>query len=135
MSKLIGRARTRFINAKNSFNSSKTDADNCEYFIDDCCFNIQQSMEFCLKGIVEMQGKQYVTNHDLRAQLNKITITEELIKVCDLIRTNAALFNSWETDSRYKDSFVATVQDIELGLDICKQLLDYCDSLVAVKLK
>ena len=36
-------------------------------YIDECCFNLQQVVEFTLKYIVEMSGEEYIENHDIRA--------------------------------------------------------------------
>ncbi len=138
MSKLISHGKVRLVSARSLYSRSKTEPDMSDYYIDMCCFDYQQSMEFLLKGIVELLGEKYVTNHDLRANLNKISsiqtdnpeiigILKELGPTFDLIRQNASTFNEWETKSRYEETFTAVSKDIELADEIC-QKLDECSS-------
>ena len=50
MSKLLERAKVKLENAQNDYDKiQKSDA-----YLDDCCFNLQQAIEFTLKYIVEM---------------------------------------------------------------------------------
>ncbi len=39
---------------------------------DDCCYNLQQSIDMVLKAIAEHHEEQYVENHDVRANLNNM---------------------------------------------------------------
>lgn len=83
-----------------------------------------------LKGIIELQGNQYAKNHDLLAQLNRITPNSKLDHVLERIRNDAMIFNSWEADSQYKDSFVATVFHIEAAIAICEELERITDDML-----
>ncbi|MDR1961514.1 MAG: HEPN domain-containing protein [Gracilibacteraceae bacterium] len=132
MSKLFGKGSVCLENAINNWKKSKTDDKMCEFLVDSACFNLQQSMEFFLKGFVQMQGQQYVKNHDLRAQINKLDFDKQagLSEICDEIRTNASTFNSWETDSRYKDSFVTTVDDVQKAISICQRLEELAGRII-----
>ena len=68
MSKLYERALVKLENAENGYKKiSQNDA-----YLDDCCYNLQQSIEMMLKYCVEMSGESYVENHDIRAQINKL---------------------------------------------------------------
>lgn len=66
MSKLLRRAKTKYNNAQNSFSRIAED----DAYADDCYYNLQQCIEFTLKYLIEVNGKRYVENHDIRAQLN-----------------------------------------------------------------
>lgn len=55
MSKLLARAKAKRTNVINCYNQISLD----DAYIDECCFNLQQGIEFCLKYIVEMSGKIY----------------------------------------------------------------------------
>ena len=68
MSKLLARAKAKKYSADNSYNLMSID----DAYIDECCFNLQQAIEFTLKYLVEMSGERYIENHDIRAQINKL---------------------------------------------------------------
>ena len=68
MSKLLARAKAKKSSAENSYNNMSLD----DAYIDECCFNLQQAIEFTLKYLVEMSGERYIENHDIRAQINKL---------------------------------------------------------------
>lgn len=54
-----------------------------------------------------MNGENYVENHDVRAQLNKLeSLNVDLLFKQD-IRKIATTINSWEIESKYNDDFKA----------------------------
>ena len=126
MSKLFARAKVKKINADNDFRNLSLD----DAFLDDCCYNLQQCIEACLKYIVELNGEEYVENHDVRAQLNKLSALGVNLSCTDKIRSIASTLNSWEVESRYNDNFTALLEDITDAKEIADELLEYCDSLV-----
>lgn len=121
MSKLLSRAKISLEHAKNDY--KKIDENDC--YMDSCCFCLQQSIEFLLKGIVEMNGLIYAENHDVRANLNILARNNIVIPNEKEIREKAAILYSWETESRYKDSFIAAINDIDEVMDIADDLLKY----------
>ena len=126
MSKLLARAHVKRINAENDyFHISEDDA-----FLDDCCYNLQQTVEFGLKYIVEMNGENYVENHDVRAQLNKLKSLGVVLPFGEDVRRMASVLNSWETETRYNDSFTSVIEDVEDARILADRILKYCDSLV-----
>ena len=66
MSKLLSRAVVALENAEHNY--GKIELDDC--YLDACCYNLQQAIEFSLKFLVEMTGQQYAENHDIRANIN-----------------------------------------------------------------
>ena len=135
MSKLINHGKVRLGSARELYKRSVQEPDMSDYYIDMCCFDYQQSMEFFLKGIVELLGEKYVVNHDLRANVNKIysvktdnpeikRVIDELDDTLTIIRQYATTFNEWETKSRYEETFAAVSKDIELADKVCSQLCD-----------
>lgn len=126
MSKLLARAKVRLVNAQNDYIYLSVD----DAYIDDCCFNLSQAVEFSLKYLVEMNGENYIENHDVRAQMNKLKMMGVEIPFEKELRLYASLLNSWETESRYNDNFVALFDDINDILELTKKLIDYCDKLV-----
>ena len=128
MSKLLARAHVKRINAENDYKRIGED----DAFLDDCCYNLQQVVEFTLKYIVELNGENYAENHDVRAQLNKLRAMGVELPFGDQVRHLASTLNSWEAESRYSDSFTSVIEDIDEVRSLADQLLAYCDGLVEV---
>ena len=72
MSKLLSRAVVALENAEHNY--KMVGQDDC--FMDACCYNLQQSIEFSLKFLVEMTGQQYAENHDIRANINLLNCVD-----------------------------------------------------------
>ena len=53
MSKLLARAKVRLKNAQNDYYYLSVD----DAYVDDCCYNLQQCIEYCLKYIVELKER------------------------------------------------------------------------------
>lgn len=132
MSKLLARAKVNLKNAGSDYALMGTD----DAFVDDCCYNLQQAIEKTLKYIVEMNGAQYATNHDIRANIN---ILNRMGAVCPAekeLRNLASTLYEWETSTRYRDDFVAVKEDIDAAMKIAETVIAYADSLcVKVELK
>lgn len=131
MSKLLSRSEARLKSAEYEWGMRNYD----DAFIDSACFDLQQSMEFALKYLIEMKGERYITVHDLNAHLNKIAKLGITHPVFEKIRLKVYTYNSWETESRYKDSFVPLAADVEEAIQLCHDLIDYIknDSCGSVK--
>ena len=123
MSKLLARAKAKKSSAENSYNNMSLD----DAYIDECCFNLQQAIEFTLKYLVEMAGEHYIENHDIRAQMNKLKKLDK-----QQLRAMASTINSWEVDTRYNDNFVALLEDIDDAMKIADELIEYCEQQVKV---
>lgn len=126
MSKLLARAKVKRFNAENDYLLISQD----DAFLDDCCYNLQQTVEFSLKYIVEMNGENYVENHDVRAQLNKLRTMGVTLPFGEDIRRLASVLNSWEAESRYNDDFTSLIEDVEDVRRLADTMLAYCDSLI-----
>lgn len=128
MSKLLSRSKIALEHARADY----TKINNNDCYMDSCCFHLQQSIEFLLKGIVEMNGAQYAENHDVRANLNILNRIGIDIPCEKELRAMASTLYSWETESRYKDAFIAAVKDIDDAFDIADKLAEYIYSQVNV---
>ena len=126
MSKLLSRSKIALEHALADYN--KIDANDC--YLDSCCFHLQQSIEYLLKGIVEMNGVQYAENHDIRANLNILNRINVEIPCEKELRLLASTLYGWETESRYKESFIAAIKDIDEVFKIAKELTEYICSQV-----
>lgn len=126
MSKLLARAKVKLANAQNNYKYIGQD----DAFLDETCYNLQQCIEMSLKYLVEMQGENYVENHDVRAQINKLKSIGAEIPCEEEIRGIASTLNDWEAQSRYNDNFTALIEDVDIATDIANKLVAYCDELV-----
>lgn len=126
MSKLLARAKVKLENAERNYLKIGID----DAYMDDCCYNLQQSIEMTLKWLVEINGKDYVENHDLRAQINKLKKLNVTIPGEDRISELASEILSWEKNSRYNDNFSALVPTVTEVLDITKKLIEFAESKV-----
>ena len=126
MSKLLSRSKISLEHAKTDY--LKINTNDC--YMDSCCFHLQQAIEFLLKGIVEMNGAAYAENHDVRANLNILNRIGVEIPCEKELRVLASTLYSWETESRYKDSFIAATKDIDEVFEIAEKLSGYTLSLI-----
>lgn len=124
MSKLLSRSSARLSSAKSNWDKRNYD----DAYVDLTCFDLKQSMEFALKYLIEMNGERYVTTHDLNAQLNKIDKMNIHDPVLEKVRLKSYVYNSWETESRYKDSFIPLAADVEEAISVCKELILFVES-------
>ena len=129
MSKLLARAKAKRSNVINSYQQMSLD----DAYIDECCYNLQQGIEFCLKYVVEMLGESYVETHDIRAQLNILKKLNVEIPCEKELRILASTLNSWEAETRYNDNFVALIEDIDDAIIILDKLISYSEGLVTIK--
>lgn len=127
MSKLLRRARVKRENAESDYQKIGID----DAYLDDCCFNLQQCIELSLKYAVEMHGGRYVENHDIRAQMNILNKLDVSVPGAETLRQNAETINSWETSSRYKDDFIALIEDIDAVRGCADALLNYLEEMTA----
>ncbi len=126
MSKLLSRAKVAYEHSKSDYLKIYEE----DAYMDSCCLNLQQTIEFLLKAIVELHGFRYAENHDIRANLN-ILNRENIEIICEKeLRAKADILYSWETESRYKDSFIAAVKDIEEVLSIASELFTYIEASI-----
>jgi len=125
MSKLFARAKVKHENAESNYLRIGQD----DAFLDETCYNLQQCIELALKYIVEMNGENYIENHDVRAQLNTLKNIGVDLPMAQEIRSMAGTLNSWEAESRYNDNFSALIEDVEAARLIAFKLLSYCETL------
>lgn len=126
MSKLLSRAIVSLENAEHNYKLIQDD----DAYLDACCYNLQQAIEFALKFLVEMTGQQYAENHDIRANINILNRINYHISHESEIRNMASTLYGWETESRYKDSFVAVIEDVENAFKYARALVDEARNMI-----
>lgn len=103
---------------------------NCDdAYLESCCFNLQQSMEFLLNGIVEMYGHTCALNHEISANLSildeariEIPYKQEIVDIVNLL-------DSWKIDGRCHDPFIELMGDIEDVMEYANALIKYAVGL------
>lgn len=126
MSKLLRRAKARFESAKMQY--SRIDEDDA--FLDMCCFDLQQVLEFTLKFIVEISGSKYKVGHNLLLQLTDIDRLGIEIPDKQFYLVNASIFNTWETQIRHFDDLTVEVSLVDSAIERIPTLITFADSLV-----
>jgi hypothetical protein len=141
MSILINSGYVSLIHAKNAWeDSKKSDPKLVEAHIRKTCFELQQCMEFFIKGLIELKGNPYIPQHPLQLNTNVLRnlITkgiyfydcEYLIEILDSIDLSASKFNMWEASTRYLNTFATTKNEIENAFVLCDKLQNYCNNEV-----
>ena len=77
-----------------------------------------------------MNGTQYAENHDIRANLNILNRLNVEIPCEKDLRLMASTLYSWETESRYKDFFIAAIKDVDEVFNIAEALSKYMYSQI-----
>lgn len=102
-------------------------------FLDSMCFNIQQALWFALNALMELNGKRYITNHDIRAQLNTLDRLGVSVPHAQELKNMVITINAWEAESKYVDSFLAVVSDVELVMSYTKDIISFAEQFVHTK--
>lgn len=128
MSRLLSRAKANYLMAEYIYTKVGED----DVYMDSCCYSLSQTIELALKFIVEMTGNNYAENHDIRANLNILQRASSELPFETELRDKAKLLYEWETESRYKESFVAAYADVDEVRVLAKKVLDFAESLITV---
>ena len=126
MSRLLSRAKANYLMAEYIYTRVGED----DVYMDSCCYSLSQTIELALKFIVEMTGNNYAENHDIRANLNILSRASFELPFESELRNKAKLLYEWETESRYKESFVAAYADVDEVRALAKDILDFAESLI-----
>ena len=126
MSKLLRRAKARFESAKMQYSKIGDD----DAYLDMCCFDLQQVIEFTLKFIVESSGRRYRVWHNLLLQLADIDELGIVIPDKSFYLANASIINTWETQTRYFDDFTTVISLVDEVIEKLPALIKFADSLV-----
>ena len=126
MSRLLSRAKANYLMAEYIYTRVGED----DVYMDSCCYSLSQTIELALKFIVEMTGNNYAENHDVRANLNILVRASFELPFESELRNKAKLLYEWETESRYKESFVAAYADVDEVRALAKGILDFAESQI-----
>lgn len=125
MSKLLNRSITKLDIAELAWSRRNMD----DTYVDDACFNIQQSMEMTLKYLIELSGNLYPKSHRIESLISVLDGIGASAPQVDAIRNKAALYSAWEAESRYLDDFSALSSDVLEAIPLAKDLIEYAKSV------
>lgn len=93
---------------------------NDDLYLDICCYHIQQAIEKVLKCSIELKGVKYPHTHAITPLYDTyISVGWSELETLELM---AGTLTDWEASSRYKDSFYATLRQLEKAIEIYKEL-------------
>lgn len=93
---------------------------NDEYYLDICCYHIEQAIEKVMKCSIELRGNKFSYTHVL-AKTYEEYVSAGWPELKDL-RMMTGTLTDWEAGARYKDSFAATVSQLDDAIVIYKEL-------------
>lgn len=96
------------------------------------CYHIQQCIEKALKYILKCNDVRYQYTRDINElsyEVDQLNLEQPISSLISKIFTNATTYTSWETRSRYFGKFRESEQNVIEALDICVELIKYCNSL------
>lgn len=94
---------------------------NDEMYLDVCCYHTQQAIEKLLKCSIELKGVNYEFTHSITKLYSQyVSAGWDEIEILELM---AGTITDWEARSRYKESFVATVKQLNTAKGLYDELL------------
>ena len=94
---------------------------NDEMYLDVCCYHTQQAIEKLLKCSIELKGVNYEFIHSITKLYSQyVSAGWDEIEILELM---AGTITDWEASSRYKESFVATVKQLNTAKGLYDELL------------
>lgn len=94
---------------------------NDEMYLDVCCYHTQQAIEKLLKCSIELKGVNYEFTHSITKLYSQyVSAGWDEIEILELM---AGTITDWEASSRYKESFVATVKQLNTAKGLYNELL------------
>lgn len=94
---------------------------NDEMYLDVCCYHAQQAIEKLLKCSIELKGVNYEFTHSITKLYSQyVSVGWDEIEILELM---AGTITDWEASSRYKESFVATVKQLNTAKGLYDELL------------
>lgn len=129
MSKLFSRSKMCLKSANYAL-SQLADEDAA---LDNACFQLQQSLEFAIKYMVEVRTGSYPWGHSIEELICSLENTTGIPAELSIFKDKAKTYTSWERDSRYMDSFPATVSDAKECASRLQALHSYIETEYCTK--
>ena len=101
-----------------------------ELYLDVCCYHTQQAIKKLLKCSIELKGVTCeFTNSITKLYTQYVSVGWDGIETLELM---AGTLTDWEASSGYKESFIATVKQLEVAKalysELLRRLLDFLDN-------
>ena len=101
-----------------------------EDFMDIACYHTEQAIEKLLKFIIELSGEEYPKTHDI-TRLCAVIEKAKIVTLPDNLIMMSETLTLWESTSRYRDIFKATVRQLEIAEKIFEELLSTIEYLIS----
>lgn len=119
----------------------KINSNERDYALREMALLIQESIELCIKGLVELLvGIDYKHTHlimdntlVLRDNNENIVKFDDLKKILDKVDANAARISDFHTKAVYINSFVTSEKELGIYLEIAKELHSWIDNNLKIK--
>ena len=128
---ILTNAMYDFEDAKSLFDIEKQ-KNQADRIYNNTCYHLQQCIEKCLKYILEKNGIQYQHTHDINDlswEVDQLNLDNIINNITGRIFVNATAYTSWETRARYFGKFRESESNVEDAIEICEDLLKYCNSI------
>ena len=123
MSKLLSKAKRSLEMAKIAYNKMNVD----EFYREECCYSLQQTIERTLKYILEIKGIVYPLKHNIAPLIKNVEALG--VKVSKVLSKNTKMIDSWEAESRYSDNFYELKQNIEEVFKAAEELITIAENI------
>lgn len=123
MSRLFDKSKVYLNSAKYTFKCFSDD----DMYLTKTCFDIQQSIEFVIKYLLEENAIKYPRTHDLHVLLELLPYNIKSYAIFNKIKINAAMYTKWEAEARYNDDFFVLIDDIKEAITLTDQLIKFVD--------
>lgn len=136
MSKLISKGNSSIYGI--DFFLEKYNETNNFDFLEKACFEIQQTLEFLLKGTIELFGERYKFGHKFAPNIELLDylmidndvdnydeiekLRQELYEKYQYVLNNEDEIYSWEAKSRYEDGFFVSKDKVMEVYNVCVEI-------------
>lgn len=130
--------------ADKCYKESKLNEELSDRLIAKCCYELQQSLEYNIKGLIlyfgngiefeytHMLSKNINIIYSIKGNIDDFDFLDRIFKEIDVY---IITIDSWAKESRYNYNFVTTMNSIENVYNIAKELNDYTKKLMEMSKK
>lgn len=135
MNNFIEQSKIKYQYALSSYQRAKVEHQLQDFLLRDVAFNLQQTLEFQLKGIISL-FEEPTYGHDFTPILNQIySLQIEVSKLksftpfIEEIVKHQMEISRWEVKSRYDPEYYVMMQTIEEIIPLCEDINNYIGQL------
>lgn len=123
---------TLFDKAKQNYKVAKiiysTTASDDEAYLNYVGYHLQQSVEFTLKYILEMNGIEYPKSHDIEQLIRLANKNNVNLYLTEYIEEHSEMFSSWEAKTRYILNYRLEEKKINKAIEELEKYLEIVEN-------